>query len=334
MFDTWYNHNNSLEEVYIGRNIVTGGGHSAFANEHIKTLTLGENVTRVEDEAFRGCRGLRNVTLSPNLTHIGRQAFYECDTLATISIPDGVVEMGKEAFVYCRGLETVKMPASLKVLEQGTFYDCHSLKEISIPAAVDTIGYQAFYNCYSLQKLTIEDCVNPLKLNGTSGNYWGMFDTWYNHNNSLEEVYVGRNLRVAGGHCPFNNENIVKLTLGENVSELKGEDYAFCSKLDEIHCLNVVPPVCSGPNVFKDVSRMTCGLYVPEGSVDAYKAAFVWSDFFNIVSGMKEVLFDGETADDDSSEWYTIDGVRTDKTATGIVFQRTKDGRTQKVLLR
>ena len=335
MFDTYYNHLNSLEEVYVGRNVVTAGGHSAFANEHIKKLTLGDNVTRLEKEAFRNCRGLRSVTLGPNLTSIGRQAFYQCDSLPSLVIPDGVNEIGYEAFVYCNALETIHLPASLNRIEGNTFYDCKSLQSIVIPAAVDSIGGSAFYNCNSLVKLTIADSDRELKLDGSSGNYWGMFDTYYNHLNSLVEVYVGRNLSVTGGHCPFYNENIATLILGGKVTNLYGEDYGYCNP-SELHCNAVIPPVCSSPNVFKKIDKQMCNLYVPEASIDAYKEAPVWLEFFNIHSGIENVEMEDELGASsvvEEMERYSLDG-RVGGSEHGVNIVRMSDGTVRKVLVK
>jgi hypothetical protein len=38
-----------------------------------------------------------------------------------------------------------------------------------------------------------------------------------------------------------------------------------------------------GASIFEGVDKETCILYVPEGSVDLYKAANVWKDFVNIL---------------------------------------------------
>ena len=58
--------------------------------------------------------------------------------------------------------------------------------------------------------------------------------------------------------------------------------FAFCSSLKNITSFAVTPPACS-PRVFYNVETQACTLNVPEESVDLYKAASVWKDFYNIV---------------------------------------------------
>lgn len=81
------------------------------------------------------------------------------------------------------------------------------------------------------------------------------------------------------------------------------------------------------------VTRMAPGikqnaqLHVPDGSVDAYKEAFVWKDFFNIdaasVAGTKK---NAATV----AESYTLSGQRAGNTHRGLTIQRLSDGTTRK----
>ena len=53
-----------------------------------------------------------------------------------------------------------------------------------------------------------------------------------------------------------------------------------------------MPPVC-GNYVFYDVNKQTCKLVVPGKSLEAYKSATTWKDFYNITAGI-----DGTKADE------------------------------------
>jgi hypothetical protein len=73
-----------------------------------------------------------------------------------------------------------------------------------------------------------------------------------------------------------------------------------------------------GSSVFEGVDKTTCILYVPEGSVDKYKAAAVWSEFQNILpiktTGIGGVLvFDGTPFD-----VYNLQGLMVKKNATTL----------------
>ena len=63
----------------------------------------------------------------------------------------------------------------------------------------------------------------------------------------------------------------------------------------EITCKAAVPPVCDA-DCFSGVEQRDCKLYVPEGSVEAYRNAPVWQNFDIIAtdfSGIEEISAEG-----------------------------------------
>ena len=58
-----------------------------------------------------------------------------------------------------------------------------------------------------------------------------------------------------------------------------------CSSLSEIHIDNNTPPIIYDENAFDEIVYKDCKLFVPVGSVDAYKNADGWRRFANITDG-------------------------------------------------
>jgi len=56
----------------------------------------------------------------------------------------------------------------------------------------------------------------------------------------------------------------------------------MCTKLGEIHSKNAIPPIADSYS-FDAVEIATCKLFVPKGSLSAYRIADGWSDFTNII---------------------------------------------------
>ena len=54
--------------------------------------------------------------------------------------------------------------------------------------------------------------------------------------------------------------------------------FYLCTALTSVTCKATTPP-SGGKNYFQDVDLSACKLYVPEGSVEAYKADEQWSGF-------------------------------------------------------
>lgn len=120
------------------------------------------------------------------------------------------------------------------------------MTSITIPEGVTSIGNEAFEACGSLTSATIPSSVTSIG-----------YDTFSNCS-SLTSVIIPSSLTSIGLFA-FSN----------------------CSSLSSIYCEATVPPQC-GTQVFQDVDKQVCKLYVPEGCVNIYKAADQWSDFLFI----------------------------------------------------
>ena len=63
----------------------------------LKSITIPDSVTEIDEYAFSGCQNLKQVVLPRNLKSIGFEAFCDCNSLESITIPDGVERIGLEA---------------------------------------------------------------------------------------------------------------------------------------------------------------------------------------------------------------------------------------------
>lgn len=73
-------------------------GSHACSNTDFGTITLPEEVIRINDYAFYGCRFLHRVTIPSSVTTIGKFAFGNCSDLREISIPPTVTYIAPNAF--------------------------------------------------------------------------------------------------------------------------------------------------------------------------------------------------------------------------------------------
>jgi hypothetical protein len=173
-----------------------------------------------------------------------------------------------------------------------------ALTELTIPASVDEIG-EASLVIQTLKKVTIEDGETILNMGRNS---WApMFGT----GNVIEEAYIGRNIESDLFH---GNETLKKITFGDKVTSIHASycegtpletliigtsvksigEAAFSAfweesaKLSVIYTYAMTPPVCADDNVFNNINKQTCKLYVHVGTLNAYKNAKTWKDFFGI----------------------------------------------------
>ena len=128
-----------------------------------------------------------------------------------------------------------------------------------------------------------------------------------------------------------NNTNLTSVSIPSSITNIGDKAFKGCSNLKSI-TVNITTPIslsalaatrrmmtrADGSSVFDGVDKATCILYVPEGSVDLYKAAPVWCEFKNILAigstGIKEILMtDGEAHD-----VYNLQGRKVKAKATSL----------------
>ena len=101
-----------LETLYLGRKLFystgEGYGYSPFYNNSsLKTVTVGNNVTSIEDYAFTNCSGLTSVTIPNSVTSIGGHAFEGCSGLTKVIIGSSVKTIGNYAFANIERLAKI-----------------------------------------------------------------------------------------------------------------------------------------------------------------------------------------------------------------------------------
>ena len=216
--------------------------------EYIEAYGESYRVVEIGDDVFAWNTSIRTVTLPPSLQTIGKRAFQGCDSLVSINL-ENVKKIGADAFNSCDLLKSVDL-SSLFFIDEHTFSSCYALESVKISEKTTSIGYDAFWYCERLFSVVIPDGVESI------------------------------------GDNAFENCGLRKLTLGKNVKTIGDNSFASCSDLMEIHSLAVEPPAYlrGSPDgvLFSGKSNTYGILYVPEGSVDAYRQADEWGNFVSI----------------------------------------------------
>ena len=91
--------------------------------------------------------------------------------------------------------------------------------------------------------------------------------------------------------CKYQDcTGLKSITIPDNVTSI--EDYAFhnCEKLDTIHCLCTDPPVIHDDS-FDEHTYTASTLFVPKGSIEAYRKANGWKQFKRIEEEKNDEVF-------------------------------------------
>ena len=226
-------------------------------------MIIGRGVTKIGSYAFRDNYFLSGVTLPGNTISCSSYTFVNCSYLKNITFKEGfnISVEGTCMFQGCSKLETLKLPNTLTKIYPSMFNKCESLTALTIGNGCTTIGSSAFYN-HKINKLVIPDNVTSIDNNA-------FYSTGVSSN--FDSVKVGNGCTTIGtSGLAFTFKSI---DIGSGITSIG--NYGIKSNLcTTIICRATTPPTCGG-SAF--VNTNLTGIYVPDGSVNAYKSASFWS---------------------------------------------------------
>ena len=128
-----------------GVNITTIGDRAFASHRLLKTVTIAQGITNIEEGAFLFCYGLTGITLPAGLQQIGSSAFANCPALTGITLPAGLQQIGSKAFLGCTGLTGITIPAEVTNIGESAFKFCRSLLTVTFLRDTPcTIGTDVF----------------------------------------------------------------------------------------------------------------------------------------------------------------------------------------------
>ena len=144
-----------------------------------------------------------------------------------------------------------------------------NISRVKIGEGITSIGFAAFFDCMNLASATIPASVTTIKTSAFRDS--GIRDITFAENSQLKTLDSGA----------FNNcTSLSSICLPASVTSI-GNGAFFNYRGLCITCMANTPPTVEGEYTFYNVDK-SIPIYVPTSSVDAYKAAYSWSQFTNI----------------------------------------------------
>lgn len=229
----------------------------------IKSITIPESVTTIQANAFKGS-GLTGFTFPSKVTKIESSVFAECPDLKNLIIPETITTIGMWAFQNS-GLESVTIPSSVTKLEMYTFEGCANLKTVNLPETLTSIGQNLFAKCTSLETITFPESLTKLA------------NSVFDGCTSLKTVNLPQSLTALGTFTFQNCTALKSFTVPSKVTSLGALTFSGCTSLVEVILQN--PEPCSvSTSTFPLDTNEELVFYVPDASLDAYKAHSSWSN--------------------------------------------------------
>ena len=256
----WFGSCPLLKTLNIGE-AVTKITNTLFAGCHFEgAVSIPNSVTSVEYDAFSNCAGITEVTIGEGVTSLGARAFTNCTSLATIhynaiNCADFTSGYGKNGtFLNCDALRTLTIGNNVQTIPANSFGFTSLAGSITIPNSVTEIRRGAFMNCSNITTVTIGEGLKKAVDDTDNGIFAGC--------TGLETINYN-----AINCTDWNEKNwtdcpLTTLTIGLNVENIpdgifKGSSFA---------CNLVLPNslLTIGEQAFKDCSGFTGDLIIPE----------------------------------------------------------------------
>lgn len=213
--------------------------------ERITDVVVQEGITGLSDHFIKNAMVVQRVSLPSTLTLIGHSAFFNCVNLVDIELPEGLKSIGAMTFFACRALKELTLPGSIENFGDWLFKECENLSKVVFKDGITTTGKYTFVGC---------------KL--------------------LTNVDLPKTLQRIEGFAFQGCGKLVELTIPEQVMSIGMQSFEGCSGLTKITSKASTPPTVL-ESAFDQVDK-SIPVVVPQGTVDAHKAADGWKEFYNI----------------------------------------------------
>ena len=215
---------------------------------------------------------------------------FSTDSKSGVIAIDGIVtSIGKNAFKSDIKLTSVTIPESVALIGESAFTSCRNLTSVSFSSGLTTIGNNAFENCIRLAKISLETCTSLTAIGSTA-----FFDAGSDAGCSPFSLVLPEGL-VEIGASAFNGSKISSVTLPSTLSAIGNNAFYRCGSLKTVTSKAGNPPTL-GTYVFYDLDasynfvplKSIEDIFVPDASVDTYKAADGWDEFSDKIKGIQE----------------------------------------------
>ena len=280
---------------FNAENCTTMGSYDypVFSNcTALSTITIGENVKKIQAYAFYNCTGLKtvinfsNLTFSKGSSDDGYVAYY---ATKVINAPNGYIdgdyvwyEADSESVLagYIGDSTELALPSNYNsedyTIGANAFNGNTTITSITIPNSVTSIGYSAFYGCTGLTSVTIPNSVTSI------GNY-----AFYNCT-GLKSVVIGNSVTSIGNSAFYGCKALTSITIPNSVTNIGNSAFYYCTRLKSVVIGNSVTSI--GNEAFYGCKALT-SITIPNSVTNIGDNAFYGCYYLGTVINFSNLTF-------------------------------------------
>ena len=190
-------------------------------------------------------------------------------------------------FSYANEIKSIEIGSGITSISNFTFYKCSSVTSITLPATVTSIGSSAFEDCTSLTSLSLNE-----------------------------------GLQYIGGSAFESCTGLESITLPSTVNTIMLNAFKNCRTITDVYCYAENVPN-TAEDAFDGTPTEKSTLHVPAPAIGAYRSAWPWSDFKEIVAltdvGIMEVK-----QSNGNDEYYDLTGRKVHHPQKGLYIRNGK----------
>lgn len=278
----------------------------------VMSYTVGDCITKIDNNAFNGQIFLTSVTISNTVSEIGHLAFANCRSLETVSFPNNITSLGTQVFLQCSSLKNVTFGGTIpSEVPSGLFAQCEKLETATWLqySNITSIGIKAFYNCYSLNNVTLPDTLQTIGANAFYGNrslttitipsgVTSIGTSAFENCTAMTFVNINSDEVAIGDGAFKDNTSLTAVTINASAVTMGNTVFSGDTNLLKI-TFTAEEPFTIDEGDFDNTNE--CKLIVPCNSVDAYKTA--WSQYADRITCTDDGVY---------YRWVDVDGVYCD----------------------
>ena len=281
-----------LPTEYNGLPVTGIDVNAFFACTTLRSITIPENITFIDQGAFSGCSNLESAYFAitsgwANVTEMGKFICYRGD----MGTPSGAAYQLKNpnadlkwfASYYSDGLVFEQVSGGYSVssysgtdkqviipstydnlpvisISENAFKNCTTITDIRIPNSITTIGDSAFWGCSGLTSITLPDSVTNLG----SASFYGC--------TKLVSITLSDNIKSIEEFTFAYCQNLMDVTIPSGVTSIGQHAFIGCSQLININIPNGVTTIAD--HVFNGCSNLR-SINIPFGVTSIGENAFI-----------------------------------------------------------